>query len=251
MSDDFQQAIQTSLDPTLTQLETEWALVEALWKERTGSTKPILDSNFNLDPTAFEDESLANLEAVGRRIRLASNRLSPTVNISQFPFPLRPDAPRHFGELYPGQSSIAFGEAVTINYVGVPVVAGTDGFGLTDIQMAEAHHEDFVFGAVWPIESALDAGLPVSPQLKQVYQTTRAALKLEDFHLLASHLYFGISKLFNSGDFQEDQFKAGIRMMTVRGEWDGSFSALWHWLRWIQGYITVMQTGQLPNPLDL
>jgi hypothetical protein len=56
--------------------------------------------------------------------------------------------------------------------------------------------------------------------------------------------------LFNSADFQEDQFKAGIRTMTARGEWDGSFSALWHWLRWIQGYITVKETGQIPNPLD-
>jgi plastocyanin len=144
MSDDFQQAIQTSLGPTLAQLKTEWALVEALWKQQTGSTKAILDSNFNLDPTAFEDESLENLEVLGRRIRLASNNLLPTVNISQYPFPIRPDAVRHFGELYPGQSSIPFGEAVTINYVGVPVVTGADGFGLTDIQMAEAHHEDFV-----------------------------------------------------------------------------------------------------------
>lgn len=250
MSDDFQQAIQTNLGTTLAQLKTEWALVEAFWQQKTGSTKTILDSNFNLDPTAFEDESLDNLEALGRRIRLASNNLLPTVNISQYPFPNRPDAVRHFGELYPGQSSIPFGEAVTINYVGIPVAAGADGFGLTDIQMAEAHHEDFIFGALWPIESALDAGLPISPQLKQVYQTTRAALKLEDFHLLASHLYFGISRLFNSTDFQEDQFKQGIRTMTARGEWDGSFSALWHWLRWIQGYITVKETGQIPNPLD-
>jgi plastocyanin len=250
MADDFQQAIQTNLGPTLTQLKTEWALVEALWKQQTGSTKTILDSNFNLDPTAFEDESLANLEVLGRRIRLASNNLLPTVNISQYPYPLRPDAVRHFGELYPGQSSLPFGEAVTINYVGVPIVAGADGFGLTDIQLAEAHHEDFVFGALWPIESNLDAGLPISDQLKQTYQKTRAVLKLEDFHLLASHLYFGLSRLSNSADFQEDQFKAGIRTMTARGEWDGSFSALWHWLRWIQGYITVKETGQIPNPLD-
>jgi plastocyanin len=250
MADDFQQAIQTNLGPTLTQLKTEWALVEALWKQQTGSTKTILDSNFNLDPTAFEDESLANLEVLGRRIRLASNNLLPTVNISQYPYPIRPDAVRHFGELYPGQSSVPFGEAVTINYVGVPIVAGADGFGLTDIQLAEAHHEDFVFGALWPIESNLDAGLPISDQLKQTYQKTRAVLKLEDFHLLASHLYFGLSRLSNSADFQEDQFKAGIRTMTARGEWDGSFSALWHWLRWIQGYITVKETGQIPNPLD-
>lgn len=250
MSDDFQQAIQTNLGASLAQLQTEWALVEAFWKQQTGSSKTILDSNYNLDPTAFEDESLANLEVLGRRIRLASNNLLPTVNISQYPFPNRPDAVRHFGELYPGQSSLPFGEAVTINYLGVPVVKGTDGFGLTDIQMAEVHHEDFIFGALWPIESALDAGLPISAQLKQVYQTTRAALKLDDFHLLASHLYFGISKLFNSADFQEDKFKEGIRTMTARGEWDGSFSALWHWLRWIQGYITVKETGQIPNPLD-
>src|ERR1700681_718064 len=110
MSDDFQQAIQTNLGTTLAQLKTEWALIEAFWKQKTGSTKTILDSNFNLDPTAFEDESLDNLEALGRRIRLASNNLLPTVNISQYPFPNRPDAVRHFGELYPGQSSIAFGE---------------------------------------------------------------------------------------------------------------------------------------------
>jgi plastocyanin len=250
MSDDFQQAIQTSLGPTLVALKAEWALVEALWKQQTGSTKTILDSNYNIDPTAFQDESLENLEVVGRRIRLASNNLASTVNISQYPYPFRPDAVRHFGELYPGQSSIPFGEAVTINYVGVPIVKGADGFGLTDIQLAEAHHEDFVFGALWPIESLLDAGLPISDQLKQIYLTTRAALKLEDFHLLASHLYFGISTLFNAADFQEDQFKAGIQTMTARGEWDGSFSALWHWLRWIQGYITVKETGQLPNPLD-
>jgi plastocyanin len=250
MSDDFQQALQTNLGTSLAALQAEWALVEAFWKQQTGSTKTILDSNYNIDPTAFEDESLANLEPLGRRIRLASNNLLPTVNISQYPLPFRPDAVRHFGELYPGQSSIPFGEAVTINYVGVPIVTGADGFGLTDIQMAEAHHEDFVFGALWPIESLLDAGLPVPAQLKQVYQTTRAVLKLDDFHLLAAHLYFGISTLFNSSDFLEDQFKAGIRTMTARGEWDGSFSALWHWLRWIQGYITVKETGQIPNPLD-
>jgi hypothetical protein len=66
--------------------------------------------------------------------------------------------------------------------------------------------------------------------------------------VLAAHLYFGLSKLFNSGDFQEDQFTSGIHRMTARGEWDGSWFPMWHWLRWIDGYLTVEETGQLPNP---
>jgi plastocyanin len=65
----------------------------------------------------------------------------------------------------------------------------------------------------------------------------------------AAGTYFGLSKLFKSGTFQEDQFVAGMRRMTARGEWDGSWQPMWHWLRWIDGYITVKETGQLPDPL--
>lgn len=77
----------------------------------------------------------------------------------------------------------------------------------------------------------------------------RMALTIDDFHILAAHLYFGLSKLFKSSTFQEDQFAVGIRRMTVHGEWDGSWQPMWHWLRWIDGYIVVKETGQLPNPL--
>src|SRR5262245_50659715 len=121
MSDDFGRARRTHRGPALDQLNAEWALVESFWNQQTGSTKTILDGNGRLDPTAFENESLENLDALGRRIRLAKNKLLPTVIVSQFPLPFRPDAVRHFGEHYPGQSDLPFGEAITINYVGVPV----------------------------------------------------------------------------------------------------------------------------------
>src|SRR5262249_22480394 len=181
MSDDFRRARRTHLGPALDQLNAEWALVESFWNQQTGSTKTILDPNGRLDPTAFENESLENLDALGRRIRLAANKLLPTVIVSQFPLPFRPDAVRHFGELYPGQSDLPFGEAVTINYVGVPV-GELDGAVGTDIQIAEFHHEDYVFGGLLPIESALDAGLPISDEMKQAYQASRAVLKVDDFH---------------------------------------------------------------------
>ena len=69
--------------------------------------------------------------------------------------------------------------------------------------------------------------------------------------MVAAHLHFGLSKLFNSGDFQEDQFTNGIHRMTARGEWDGSWFPMWHWLRWIDGYLTVKEMGQIPNPAGL
>ena len=121
----------------------------------------------------------------------------------------------------------------------------------TEVQLAEMRHEDYALGPLWTIESKTDVGEEVTDDDKQAYQTTRNALLVDDFHTLAAQQYFGLSKLFNSNAFQEDQFTTGIRRMTVRGEWDGSWQPMWHWLRWIDGYITVKETGQLPDPLGL
>jgi plastocyanin len=232
----------------LDQINEAWAAIETFWQQQTGTTKTILDANGNIDPTAFEAESRENLEALGRRIRTARRQLRTIAVLPMYPFPDRPDATQpRFGELYPGQSSDPFGEAVTINFVGVPV-SNDNNVVLTDIQLAEVRHETYA-GALWSIESSLDAGETVTDQQKQDYRSAREALLLDDYDLLASHLYFGLSKLFDSADFPEAKFSEGIRRMTVRGEWDGSWFPMWHWLRWIDGYLTVKQTGQLPDPI--
>jgi len=248
MADNFGFSKMTFKGTTLDQINTAWTAIETFWQNQTGTTKTILDANGNIDPTAFEAESRQNLEALGRRIRTARRQLRTVAVLPIYPFPDRPDEVQaRFGELYPGQSSDPFGEAVTINFVGVPV-SNDNNVVLTDIQLAEVRHENYA-GALWSIESTLDAGESVTDQQRQDYQTAHAALLLEDFPLLASHLYFGLSKLFNSAAFPEDRFSEGIRRMTVRGEWDGSWFPMWHWLRWIDGYLTVLQTGQLPDPI--
>ena len=256
MADNFAYAKSQFRGDALMRVNSEWLAIEAYWQQQTGTTKTILaDQSNNVDPSAFMDESRDKLEALGRRIRGARRRMRNdgiVGDIPQFPFPARPDDPDEvnpFGRLYGGQSSDPFGEAITVNYAGLRM--SPDNFSVlrTEVQLAEVRHEVYALDPLWRIESKQDAGEEITDADKELYRTTRAALLLDDFHVLAAHLYFGLSKLFNSGTFQEAQFVAGIRRMTVRGEWDGSWTPLWHWLRWIDGYITVKETGQLPNPL--
>jgi plastocyanin len=241
-------------DP-LTKLSTEWAAIESFWQSQTGSTKTILDNQGVVDPSSFMGETRERLEILGRRIRGARRRLRVAgVNVPQYPFPDRPDDPdaaNPFGRLYGGQSSDPFGEAITVNYAGLRASPDPQGALRTEVQHAEVRHEDYALGPLWTIESKQDSGDPITDDDKQAYRTKRAALLIDDYHTLAVHLYFGLSKLFKSEVFQEDQFIAGIRRMTARGEWDGSWTPMWHWLRWIDGYITVKETGQLPDPLGL
>ena len=239
----------------LSKLSAEWSAIESFWQQQTGTAKLILDDQGQVDPSAFMGESREKLEALGRRIRGARRKLRTAgVNLPQYPFPDRPDDPdavNPFGRLYGGQSDDPFGEAITVNYAGLRVSPNAKGELRTEVQHAEVRHEDFALGPLWTIESKQDSGDEVTDDDKLSYQTARAALLVDDYHTLAAHQYFGLSKLFNSGEYQEDQFVKGIRRMTARGEWDGSWAPLWHWLRWIDGYITVKETGQLPDPLGM
>jgi hypothetical protein len=253
MADNFAYGKIVHRGDALTQLNAKWSAIESHWQQQTGTTKTIIDDNGSVDPSAFMDESRDKLEALGRRIRAARRKLRAAgVNLPQYPFPDRPDDPdaaNPFGRLYGGQSDDPFGEAITVNYAGLRVSPNAQGVMLTEVQHAEVRHEDYALGPLWTIESKQDSGDEVTDDDKQAYQTKRAALLVDDYHTLAAQQYFGLSKLFKSGAFEEDQFVTGIRRMTVRGEWDGSWSPMWHWLRWIDGYITVKETGQLPDPL--
>jgi hypothetical protein len=216
----------------LTQLSTEWSAIESFWQQQTGTTKTILlrdpDSNsFSVDPSAFLGESRDKLEALGRRIRGARRKLRTAgVNPTQYPYPDRPDDPdaaNPFGRLYGGQSDDPFGEAITVNYAGLRLSPdpAPEALGAlrTEVQLAELRHEHYALGPLWSIETLQDSGGEVPDNLKQEYQTNRTALLVDDYHTLAAHLYFGLSKLFKSEAFQEDQFVTGVRRMTVRGEW--------------------------------
>ena len=253
MADNFAYGKIVHRGDSLTQLNAEWSAIESHWQQQTGTTKTILDDNGSVDPSAFMDELRDKLEALGRRIRGVRRKLRAAgVNLPQYPFPDRPDDPdaaNPFGRLYGGQSDDPFGEAITVNYAGLRVSPNAQGVMLTEVQHAEVRHEDYALGPLWTIESKQDSGDEVTDEDREAYQTKRAALLVDDYHTLAAQQYFGLSKLFKSGVFEEDQFVTGIQRMTVRGEWDGSWSPMWHWLRWIDGYITVKQTGQLPDPL--
>jgi hypothetical protein len=254
MADNFAYGKIVHKGDSLTKLNTEWSAIESFWQQQTGTTKTILSTDSNtVDPSAFINDSRDKLEALGRRIRGVRRKLRAAgVILPQYPFPDRPDDPdtaNPFGRLYGGQSDDPFGEAVTVNYSGLKLSPNDGGVLLTEVQHAEIRHENYALGPLWSIESAQDAGEEISDDDKENYKTTRMALTIDDFHTLAAHQFFGLSKLFKSSTFQEDQFAAGIRRMTVRGEWDGSWQPMWHWLRWIDGYIIVKETGQLPNPL--
>jgi plastocyanin len=252
MADNFGYGKNLYRGDSLIKLNTEWCAIESFWQQQTGTTKTILDSNNNVDQSAFIDESRDKLEALGRRIRGVRRKLRAAgVVLPQYPYPARPDEPDvvTFGLLYGGQSDDPFGEAIGVNYSGLKLSPNDGGILLTEVQHAEIRHEDYALDPLWTIESKQDAGEEISDEDKENYKTKRMALTIDDFHILAAHLYFGLSKLFKSSTFPEDQFAVGIRRMTVHGEWDGSWQPMWHWLRWIDGYIVVKETGQLPNPL--
>jgi hypothetical protein len=256
MADNFGYGKNLLRGDSLTKLNTEWSAIESFWQQQTGTTKTILRSDNTVDPSAFIDESRDKLEALGRRIRGVRRKLrrkppAADVELPQYPYPDRPDESdtATFGLLYGGQSDDPFGEAIGVNYSGLKLSPNDGGVLLTEVQHAEMRHEDYALYPLWTIESKQDAGEEISDEDKENYKTKRMALTIDDFHILAAHLYFGLSKLFKSSTFQEDQFAVGIRRMTVHGEWDGSWQPMWHWLRWIDGYIVVKETGQLPNPL--
>ena len=254
MADNFAYGKIVYRGDSLTKLNTQWSAIESFWQEQTGTSKTILSEDSNtVDPSAFIDNTRDKLEALGRRIRGVRRKLRAAgVILPQYPFPDRsddPDTANPFGRLYGGQSDDPFGEAITVNYSGLKLSSNNDGVLLTEVQHAEIRHENYALGPLWNIESAQDSGEEISDDDKENYKSMRLALTIDDFHTLAAHQFFGLSKLFKSSTFQEDLFSTGIRRMTVRGEWDGSWQPMWHWLRWIDGYITVKETGQLPNPL--
>jgi hypothetical protein len=236
MADNFAYALTIHRDADFDLVKTSWDQIETWWQNKTGSLKKIIGADGNVDPSSFVDRTRAELEDLGRQVRMAHVKLRPRV--FRYPAPIRPDAVLHPGELYEGQSTDPFGEAVTVNFVDKP------------IQDAEVRHEAYA-GALLMIEIANDTGTPVTADEKTAYRTARQQLTLDDFHLLAAHLYRGLSELFGSDQFVEDKFAEGIRRMTVRGEWDGSVFPLWHWLRWIDGYVTVKTSNQLPDPVGL
>ena len=245
MASNFAFALSIHLDAELDQVKTAWAQIETDWQTKTGTTKKIINKpedfpkTAGIDPSAFDTRTRAEIEGLGRQIRLAYAKLLPRV--FRYPAPARPDAVLHAdqGELYEGQSNDPFGEAITVNFVDKA------------IRDAEVRHEAYG-GALMMVEISIDAGRPVSDPRKAAYLAARQALTLDDFHLLAGHLFAGLSEFFGSDQFAEDKFAEGIRRMTVRGEWDGdAYFPLWHWLRWIDGYVTVKTTNQLPDPVGL
>ena len=236
MTDNFVYAMTVHRDNDLGHIKTEWDALETWWQQKTNSSAKIIDDSGKVNTTAFMDRSRDEIEALGKRVRLAHVKLRPLV--FRYPAPIRPDAILHAGELYEGQSNDPFGEAITVNFVGKP------------IQDAEVRHESYA-GALLSVEIAVDSGQQPTDGEKAAYRAARQSLQIGDFHLLAAHMYRGLSQLFASPDFVEAQFVEGIRRMTNRGEWDGSVFPLWHWLRWIDGYLTVLSTGALPDPAGL
>jgi hypothetical protein len=39
--------------------------------------------------------------------------------------------------------------------------------------------------------------------------------------------------------------------MTLSGEWDQPVFVCWHWLKWMDAYIGVLDTGQVPHLVDV
>jgi hypothetical protein len=236
MADDFLKAEQVHGDADTRRVKDAWERIEQWWSAGPGGGQRVRTAAGALDETRLLAHTAADLEALGRRIRTEYRGLGRLV--FQFPHPARPDDVLEPGELFAGQSSDPFGKAITVNFIPKP------------LQDAYMDHQNYA-GAAFRIEARQDAGEPVPDAMKKSYRQMRARMSVLHYKLLAYHQVQGFQSFFGSSGFEAEKFAQGIWRMTKRGEWDAPLFVGWHWLRWIQGYLFVLDNDRVIDLVDL
>jgi hypothetical protein len=227
MADDFDFAARVHRTEDNAAVKEAFAEIQGWWKQLLGDPEAkILDRNTLLA------QPRERLEVLGRKLRLAYRRLRPLVFRS--PFPNRPDDVGGPDVLYPGQSADPFGSAITVNHAS------------EEIRRIEPL-EEAMAGLAFIIERAVDAGETVPTQTLEEYGKAKAEVLPDHYLILADHQFRGLTKIFGKEEFDEAQFLSGIWRMTVRGEWDAPHFVGWHWMRWIQMYLEVVETGTVQD----
>jgi len=216
MADNFEHAV--AYAPAGSILSTEWSTIVRDWQGLSGQAVPITDR-----PTLRSIPQDA-LYGFGRRLRAAHVRARP----ERFPNPPRPP-----GE----QSKDPFGKAITIFAAAAEENAAYD---------REAAYVSSAFG----IETRADLGRPNTPAQIADYSTRKNDLSADDYGLLAAHLLGGFSK-YLGGAFDADKVEDAVWRMTAAGEWDDPIYVGWHWHKWVEAYISVIETGTVPDLITL
>jgi plastocyanin len=217
-ADDFTTAIATLPAADAALVQTQLDAIQTWWQGQTGSAPQFTDKAFLLAQTR------ERLDEAGKRFRTAWMNLRPRV--------VRAPNPNHAGNN--GQSQDPLGKAITI--FGAPQ-AELDAFG-REIRYAIA-----AFG----IERLRDNGIAITPAQRQAYQTAKGNVTAADYELLAIHQVRGLRNLFGADAFDAAAFTTGMWRLTDAGEWDDPPFSIWHWLRWIDAYLGVVATGNVPD----
>lgn len=223
MADDFVFSMTVHRPEDNAALKQAYGEIEAWWAQTIAQPTAKI-----LDRALLISQQRERSEVLGRKLRSAYVKFRPQV--FRAPWPDRPDDPGGDDVLYPGQSSDPFGKAITVNHAP------------PEIRRIEPLEENFA-GPGWRIEQLKDDGQSIPANLQQRYEDAKALVLPEHYHLLANHLYNGLTALFGDKNFDEGKFQEGIWRMTVRGEWDGPVFVGWHWMRWIQTYLDVLSSG--------
>lgn len=221
LADDFDKALQVHVGESRDRVAAQLEEIIGWWDQETGQST-LRDWNLLLS------QEPSTLEIAGSKLWTARYALKPLV--FRHPDPARPDDTGGPGVLFPGQSDGDFGKAITVNGAS------------TDLQEKYMDHQNYA-GAAYVIRRAQLAGVEVTQQMIDRYLQNKLEVTPEHYTLLAAHQVEGFTKWFGNSTFDETKFADGLKRFTVRGEMDMATFGWWHWLRWIDNYLAVLETG--------
>lgn len=227
IANDFTQGIVALPSLAQEQASEVWNSIEFWWHEKVGAGNPILDRN------ALSGHSRELLEQLGRRIRAAWFAVNPSGKATFILRAIDQLASKELGHY--NVSDDPFGRAITLLL-------------LRDEAAQEAYKREVRYAvAVFAIEHTLDNERPVTDAQRTEYLSAKAALSPADYEIVAQHQVTQLQALFKSQKFNLDQFSDGIWYMTLKADWDLPPISLWHWLKFIDAYLGVLETKQVTD----
>ena len=253
MADDFQNVLirhevseddeRAFIKETFEYVKSEWDAVERWWRELNDDASLVLfDQQISISErrNALLLSSKDRLEALGRQFLILRANLSPLVE--RWPNPLRPDQEERGPSgktMFPGQSTSAFGAAITVNGLNKP---------LRDAYM---DHQNFA-GTAFGILQDAALGKTVTQSAIRSYKERKAVMSPLHYRFLAMHQYSNLKRLSREkGETDVEAFSRHLWPFCYHGEMDASHFSWWHWLRFIDAHLTIIETGRIPDIVDL
>jgi hypothetical protein len=226
LAKDFAKVLPNPTNQVEDSISEVWLGIETWWQNETQSQQPILDRN------SLSSQSQELLEQLAKRIRSAWFAFDP---------------------VHDKVKLLDIIHKMIVSDSSSNYDVGRDPFGsaitalLAQEDVQQAYQREARYAAtLFVIENALEQGNLITDVQRQQYLTARADVLHTDFQILAQHQVSQLNTLFKSSEFIPAKFAEGIWRMTLSSQWDYSPLALWHWLRFIDNYVAILENQDLP-----